>query len=55
MVEINDQGEILRTLHDPKGKLTYALSHATQLSDGRIALGSYSAQGFLSFGEIPQK
>ena len=41
--EVNDQGEIYSTMHDPHGNLTYALSQATELSDGRVALGSYAA------------
>lgn len=40
-VELNEQGEVLRVLQDPEGKLTYALSQLTELSDGRMALGSY--------------
>ena len=43
LFEVNDQGEIFRTRHDPNGNLTYALSQATELSDGRMALGSYAA------------
>ena len=43
LFELNDNGQVLRTLHDPTGNLTYALSQATDLSDGRLALGSYAA------------
>ena len=50
-IEVNDQGEILRVMHDTQGKLTYALSQVTELSDGRLVLGSYLAE-FVSFVEI---
>uniref|UniRef100_H2Y805 Adipocyte plasma membrane-associated protein n=1 Tax=Ciona savignyi TaxID=51511 RepID=H2Y805_CIOSA len=44
LFEVNSSGELIQTLHDPNGDLAYALSQGTELSDGRIALGSYKAQ-----------
>lgn len=43
VVEMNEQGDVLSSLHDPNGNLTIGLAHATQLKDGRIALASYIA------------
>ena len=50
LFEVNDQGEIFSTRHDPFGNLTYALSQATELSDGRLVLGSYAAH-FLAIAD----
>jgi len=41
--EMDHDGNLVRVLYDVQGKLTYALSHAYQLSDGRLALGSFMA------------
>jgi len=54
VVEVTDKGEVLRVLHDPDRRLTYGLTEATELSDGRIALGSYIGD-HLSFATIPRK
>ena len=41
--EITEDGEILQTLHDPDGELTWGLSQVTTLKDGRLVLGSFRA------------
>ena len=51
LLEIDDQGHILRSFHDPNGKITYGLSVATELSDGRVALGSFRGD-FMSIAVI---
>jgi len=45
-------GKILQALHDPNGTLTTGLSQATELSDGRLALGTYYGK---SLGILNQK
>ena len=52
--EVNDLGEIFSSRHDPTGNLTYALSQATELSDGRLALGTYAAP-FLAIADRPDE
>nr|XP_002126499.1 adipocyte plasma membrane-associated protein [Ciona intestinalis] len=51
LFEVDNAGEVIQTLHDPDGSLAHALSQGTELSDGRIALGTYSAQ-FLAIADI---
>ena len=41
VVEINEDGEILQTLHDPDGNLTNGITQASTLKDGRLVLGSF--------------
>jgi len=53
LFEVNDRGEVFSTRHDPTGNLTYALSQATELSDGRLALGTYAAP-FLAIADRPE-
>ena len=38
-----ENGRVLRCLHDRGGKLTSEVSQVTELTDGRLAVGSYSA------------
>ena len=42
VVEMDQSGEILRTLNDPAGELLIGASHVTELDDGRLIIGSYS-------------
>nr|XP_002126470.1 adipocyte plasma membrane-associated protein-like [Ciona intestinalis] len=48
LFEVNSAGKVIQTLHDPEGQLTHGLSQGTELSDGRIALGTFNGN-FLSF------
>ena len=48
VVEMNENGDILQTLHDPECELTRGLTQATTLKDGRLVLGSFFAN-WLSF------
>ena len=41
VVEIDEGGEIVRTLQDPKGSLVVGASQVTELNDGRLVVGSY--------------
>lgn len=41
LLEVDKYGVVLRSLHDQSGDSIKALSQATELSDGRVALGSY--------------
>ena len=41
LVEMDQSGEIIRTLHDPAGKLLIGASQVTELDDGRLIIGSY--------------
>jgi len=50
VVEINEDGEILQTLHDPNAKLSAGLSQATTLKDGRLVLGTFISE-WLGFTE----
>jgi len=38
---MDENGSVLQTWQDPNGELTVALSHAIELSDGKMALGSF--------------
>ena len=51
LIEVDKYGVVLRSLHDPRGISIPALSHATELSDGRIALGSYETEYILILNE----
>lgn len=42
LYEIDQTGRVIQTLHDAQGKLINGLSHACDLSDGQMALGSYT-------------
>nr|XP_009857529.1 adipocyte plasma membrane-associated protein isoform X2 [Ciona intestinalis] len=42
-IEINSVGEIIQTLHDQQGALTFGLTQTTEISDGRLALGSFTS------------
>ncbi|XP_078488976.1 adipocyte plasma membrane-associated protein [Ciona intestinalis] len=42
-IEVNSVGEIIQTLHDQHGSLTFSLTQATEISDGRLALGSFAS------------
>jgi len=52
LYEMTADGKILQALHDPNGTLTTGLSQATELSDGRLALGTYYGK---SLGILNQK
>uniref|UniRef100_H2Z939 Strictosidine synthase conserved region domain-containing protein n=1 Tax=Ciona savignyi TaxID=51511 RepID=H2Z939_CIOSA len=41
--EVDRMGKVLQTLHDANGTLTNGLAQAVELSDGRLALTTYSA------------
>lgn len=41
LLEVDKYGVVLRSLHDQYGEAITALSQGTELSDGRVALGSY--------------
>ena len=41
VAEMDQNGKILRTLHDTSGKLIVGASQATELADGRLVIGSY--------------
>ena len=41
VLEMNEAGEILQTLHDPDGELVTAVSQASTLKDGRMVMGSF--------------
>jgi len=43
LLEVDKYGVVLRSLHDQYGDTIPALSHGTELTDGRVALGSYEA------------
>nr|CAB3226772.1 adipocyte plasma membrane-associated protein-like [Phallusia mammillata] len=43
VMEMDENGEILQTLQDPTSKLAIGISQVTELSDGRLALGTYIA------------
>ena len=51
--EVNDKGDLLRTLHDPTGNITWGLSEGFELSDGRVALGSFFAP-FMGLAELKE-
>ena len=38
---MNDDGEILQSLHDPESKLIKGFTQASTLKDGRLVLGSF--------------
>ena len=41
IVEIDQNGKVLRSLHDPDGAAIVGASQVTELSDGRLVIGSY--------------
>ena len=47
---MNEDGEILQTLHDPEGNLTNGISQVSTLRDGRLVLGSFISDR-LAFSE----
>ena len=47
---MNEDGEVLQTLHDTKGNLTNGLSQASTLKDGRLVLGTFKSH-HLAFSE----
>jgi len=51
LLELNDEGKVLQSLHDPYASLVEGISHGSDLSDGRIALGSYMGDK-LAFADI---
>jgi len=46
VIEATPIGKILQSLHDPDKMLIDRLSHASDLSDGRVALGSFTGDYF---------
>ena len=50
VMEMNEDGEILQTLHDPEANLTQCLTQASTLKDGRLVLGSFISDR-LAFSE----
>ena len=43
IVEMNRDGDILRSVHDPNGEIIFGASQVTELDDGQLLLGSYLA------------
>ena len=50
VMEMNEDGEILQTLHDPEANLTQGLTQASTLKDGRLVLGTFISDR-LAFSE----